>query len=224
VRRSVRTLTWALLLATAVACGAGCDAFAWILVQTVGPFVPEDESKAEYDLQNRSIVILVDAKDTALASEFPRIEVSLAEALAKVLAEKKACGPIVPPHSVETVRQAERSFPSWSIAQVGEYFNVDVVLHVELFEFRLKDDPSSNIYRGYTEAAIRLVSPDTGEQVWPVLAAARLVKAETIPDASPEAEDPVRQERILIEGFAEKIARHFYTYKLSELPLRPKVK
>jgi len=222
VSRCVRGLACVALVAVALAGGAGCDAFAWLLVQTVGPFVPEDESQAEINLENRSLVILVDTKDTGLAAEFPRIEISLADALAKVLAEKKACGPIVPAHSVEAVRRSEAGFAGWSVAQVGEYFNTDYVLHVELFEFRLKDNPSSNVYRGYAEAAVRLVSPDSGEQVWPVLAAARLVKGETLPDADPE--ETGQQERVLVEGFAEKIARHFYTYKLSELPLRPKVK
>jgi len=95
-------------------------------------------------------------------------------------------------------------------------------MHLELFEFRLKDSPNSNVYHGYGEAAVRIVSPETGEQVWPILAAARVVTAEALPDAS--VDDPARQETILVEGFAEKIARQFCTYKLSEQPLRPKVK
>ena len=58
--------------------------------------------------------------------------------------------------------------------------------------------------------------------MWPLLAAARVVTAEALPDAV--TDEAGRQEKDLIEGFGEKIARHFVTYTLSSLPLRPKVK
>ncbi len=219
LRQCLAMLT--LLTLAAVSC-AGCNILAYILVKTVGPFVPEDEHKAEYDLTGRSAVVLVDLKDPLVASEFPRVAVSLADEIGNFLAEEKACGPVVSQHSVEAARRTERGFQQWSVAQVGKYFNTDLVIHLELFEFRLKDSPNSNVYRAYAEAAVRIVSPETGEQVWPILAAARLITAEGLPDA--RVDEPGRQEKILVEGFAEKIARHFCTYKMSELPLRPKVK
>jgi len=222
VRARLRRLTVLALLLTAVAAGAGCDAFAWILTKTIGPWVPEEESRAEYNLKGKSLLVLVDTKDPALASEFPRLQVALADAITKNLADHKACGPIVPSHSVEAARRAEPRFAEWSIAEVGKYFNVDLVLQVEVFEFRLKDNPASNVTRGYTEAAVRLVSPQTGDQVWPVLSAGRLIIAETVPGVEPE--QPAEQETFLVDGFGDKIARQFYTYKLSDRPMRPKVK
>ena len=215
-------LALAVLLLLAAVGAAGCDAFAYLLVKTVGPFVPEDEHKAEYDLTGRSVVVLVDMKDPMVATEFPRLAMSLADEIGKFLAGEKACGPVVPQRSVEAARRKERRFEQWSVAQVGRYFNTDLVLHVELFEFRLKDSPRSNVYSGYAEAAVRIVTPETSEQVWPLLAAARVVTAEALPDAV--TDEAGRQEKDLIEGFGEKIARHFVTYTLSSLPLRPKVK
>jgi len=213
---------WAAMLLAAAAAAAGCQAFAWLLVKTVGPWVPEDTVHAEYDLNGKSLLVLVDTKDPAAASEFPRLESALADAISKVLAEHKACGPIVPAHSVDAARQAEPKFNQWSVAQVGKFFNVDLVLHVEVLEFRLRDAPGSNVYQGYTEAAVRLVSPNTGQQVWPVLSAARLMTGETQPDVT--AEEPGQQESILTEGYAEKVARLFFTHKVADLPMRPKVK
>jgi len=217
-----RALTLSVLLLLAACLGAGCDAFAYLLVKTVGPFVPEDEHKAEYDLTGRSLVVLVDMKDPMVATEFPRLAMSLADEIGAFLAEHDACGPVVSQHSVEAARRTERGFERWSVAQVGRYFNTDLVLHLDLFEFRLKDSPQSNVYRGYAEAAVRIVNPETDKQVWPLLAAARVVTAETLPDAV--TDEPSRRERTLAEGFAEKVARHFITYKLSSLPIRPKVK
>jgi hypothetical protein len=219
--------TWNLKLGTVfalivAAAAAGCQPFAWILTKTVGPFIPEETAQAEFDLKGKSVAVLVDVKDPTTASRFPRLESALSAAIGKALAEHKACGPLVPAHSIEAARQAEPKFAQWSVAQVGKYFNVDYVLHVEVVDFRLRDDPSSNVYHGYTEAAVRLVSPDTGQQVWPVLAAARLMTAESQPDVAPE--EPGEQESTLIDGFADKIARLFYTYKLEDLPMRPKVK
>jgi hypothetical protein len=204
------------------AAAAGCQPFAWILTKTVGPFIPEETAQAEFDLKTKSVAVLVDVKDPTLRSGFPRLESALSLRLGKALAEHKACGPLVPAHSIEAARLGDPKFAQWSVAQVGKYFNVDYVLHVEVVEFQLRDAPSSNVYHGYTEAAVRLVSPDTGQQVWPVLAAARLMTAESQPDVAPE--EPGEQESTLIDGFADKIARLFYTYKLEDLPMRPKVK
>lgn len=218
--------TWRLgavfLAAAAALAVGGCQGLAWLLVQTVGPFVPEDTVEAEFKFEGKSVLVLVDAKDPSLASEYPRLESELTDWIAKVLKEKNACGPVVPALNVRKARQAEPEFQHWSVAQAGQYFNVDRVLHVELMEFRLKDTPGSNVFRGYAETAVRVVSPETGEQVWPVLAAARLVTAETMPDQT--TDEAARQEAILTEGLAGKIARHFYTYKVNETPLRPKVK
>ncbi len=206
----------------AAAMAAGCQEVAYILVKTVGPFVPEDKHQAEYDLRGRSVLVLVDVEDTAVASAFPRAEALLAEAIAEALDEHNGSGPVVPVRSVMAARRLEPDFDTWSVAEAGTYFNVDVVLHVKLFEFRAKDSPASNVLHGYAEAAIRLVSPETGEQVWPVLSEARTETAEALPDA--EVEKAAEYEEGLARGFGAKIARHFCTYKLNDLPLRPKVK
>jgi len=80
------------ILTLAAACGAGCDAFAYLLVKTVGPFVPENEHKAEDDLTGRSGVRLVDLKDPLVASEFPRLGMSLGDEIGTFLADQEACG------------------------------------------------------------------------------------------------------------------------------------
>jgi len=219
LRRRATFLVTAILLAAAL---AGCQELAWILVKTVGPWVPEETAQTEYDLKGKSLLVLVDAREPGLLSEFPGLESALATSLGKELDAHQACGPLVPAHSVDNARRAEPKFAQWSIAQVGKYFNVDYVMHVEILEFRLRDTPGSNVYHGYAEAAVRLVSPETGEQVWPVLAAARAVAGETQPDVV--IEERTEQETVLIDGFSTKIARLFYTYKLADLPMRPKVK
>jgi len=219
LKRQHAILLPAIFLATTL---AGCQGFAWILVKTVGPWVPEETAQAEYDMKNKSVLVLVDAKDPGFLSEYPRLESAISTGIGKQLGERQACGPIVPAHSVDNARRAEPQFGQWSVAQAGKYFNVDLVMHVEILDFRLRDAPGSNVYHGYVETAVRLVSPETGEQVWPVLAAARLVTAETQPDLA--TEEHGEQETILIEGISDKIARLFYTYKIADLPMRPKVK
>ncbi len=212
----------ALALVAASACAGGCDAFAWILVKTVGPFVPEDKVKAEYSLAGKSVLVLVDMADPALVSEHPRLEMALAEAVRKTLQEHQASGPIVPAASLAAARRTERDFARWSIAQIGRYFNVDLVVHVEVYDFRLRDSPGANVFHGYAEAAVRVVSPETEKQEWPALAAARLVTAETLPDVQPEEASELAT--LLTEGLADKVARQFFTYKPADLSLRPKVK
>ncbi len=202
--------------------GAGCDQAAWILVKTVGPWVPEDKVKAECRLGGQSVLVLVDMADPSVASAYPRLELMVSDGICKALEREGAAGPIVPVHSLAAARRTEPDFARWSVAQVGRYFNVDLVVHVELYEFRLEDSPGGNVFHGYAESAVRVVSPETGKQVWPMLASARLVTAETMPDVQPK--ESVEVATILTEGLADKIARHFYTYKKRDLPMRPKVK
>jgi hypothetical protein len=222
VNRRWRQAAVVLMLVTAGVALAGCNVLGAFLSKTVELVTPEETVEAQYDLHGMSVLVLVDTKDATLASDYPRLESAMSEAVGKVLAEHQACGPIVPVRSLEAARQAEVHFDDWSVAQAGKYFNVDIVLHIEMFEFRLKDNPNSTAYQGYAEAAVRLVSPETGQQVWPVLSDARSISAETQPDV--EAEQTGQQEAILIDGFAEKIARLFFTYKKDDLPMRPKVK
>jgi len=213
----------AMVLAAAFApATGGCQGMAWLLTKTVGPFVPEDEVQAECSLKDKSVLILVDAKDSSLVSEHPRLRSALADAIGKYLVEQKACGPVVPSRSVEIARRAESDFDQWSVPRAGEYFNVDMVVHVEVFEFRVKDIGASSMFDGYVAAGVRVVDPLSGEQIWPVLSAAKRVTGETAPDV--EAAGPSAQEAILVDGYAEKVARLFYTYKVNDLSMRPKVK
>jgi hypothetical protein len=211
-----------LLLVAGALATAGCQQTAWLLVQIVRPWVEEETVEAQYDLKDKSLLILVDIRDPALASEYPRLPGMLGEAVARALTEHKACAQIVPIRSLEAIRKSEPGFEDWSVAQVGKYFNVDLVLHVRVHDFRLRDDPTSNVYHGYGETALCLVAPETGEQVWPVLASARLMAAETMPGV--EAESLSEQENILVDGIGEKLARLFYTYKIEDISLHPKVK
>lgn len=212
-----------LVLAAAFAwSAAGCQALRYLAAKTIGPLMPEDEVEAQCSLKDRSVLILVDTRDPGLASDYPRLRSSLADAIGKTLADEKACGPVVPSRSVEAARRAERDFNQWSVAEAGKYFNVDMVVHVEIFEFRLKDIGGSNLFDGYVEAGVRVVNPQSGEQVWPVLSAAKRITGETAPDV--DAPGPVAQQAILVEGYGEKVARLFYTYKVNDLSMRPKVK
>jgi hypothetical protein len=206
----------------ALAALAGCDQAAWTLHKVLKPIVPPEKVAAEFDLTGRSLLVLVDTHDPDLAARFPRLQASLADGIGQVLAGHQAVGPVVPGHSVETARHAERDFARWSVARVGQYFNVDCVLHVVVHEFRVRETPASMVLDGFAEGTVRIVSPAAGEQVWPVLASARQVSARTVPDVE-TVDDPRQIEKALVEGWAEKIARHFYTYEVDDLPLRPKV-
>jgi hypothetical protein len=210
-----------LILAALLLGAAGCQPTAYVLSKTLGPWIPEDEVEAQYSLKDRSVLILVDAKDPLMVSEHPRLRSALADAVGKCLAEQKACGPLVPSRSVEAARRADHSFSQWSVAQAGKYFNVDLVVHVEVLDFHVTDIGASNFFDGYVEAGVRVVDPHTGEQVWPVLSAAKVITGKTAPDV--DAAQPAAQETILIDGYGEKLARLFYTYKSNDLPMRPKV-
>jgi hypothetical protein len=210
------------LLAAGASGAAGCNALGFIAAKTAQFWTPEEEVEAQYNISGKSVLVLVDTKDPAKASEFPRLQAILSEAINKVLTEHKACPQTVSTRSVEALRTTEPQFDTWSVTRIGKYFNVDLVLYVEVLDFRLKDEPTSNVYHGYAEGTVRLVSPETGEQIWPVLSSARLVSAETMPGVEAESSD--EQQSIIIDGYGEKIARMFFTYQKEEIPLHRKVR
>jgi hypothetical protein len=205
-----------------LAAAAGCDQAAWLGHHLLKPIMPPEKVEAQYDLTGKSLLVLVDVHDPELGGDFPRLQARLGDAVAKVLTDNEACGPIVPAYDLDAARRQEPEFPNWSVVKIGRYFNTDLVLHLVVYEFRVRDHPGSSVLDGFAEGTIRLVSPETGKQEWPVLAAARQVSARTLPDIEP-VEDPLELERILTRGFGDKIARHFFTYNVDDLPLRPKV-
>jgi hypothetical protein len=216
-----RRLPAVLALALLLLAPAGCDQTAYILMKLFAPWVPPDEVQAEFEVGERSLLVLVDTDDPALESDFPRLEVAVGKAVIKEIEEREAAPAVVPAHAVEAARRAEPEFESWSVAEVGRYFNVDLVLHIQIYEFRLRESPNSTIFGGYSEVSLRMVSSAEGNQEWPALSSARLLSAETLPTVQPEEANEL--EAILIEGLATKIVRHFYTYTKEDLPLRPKV-
>ncbi len=217
------TAAWVAAAACLLALGAaGCDQAAWIGYHVLKPIMPPEEVPAQFDLSNKSVLVLVDLADPDLGLEFPRLQEALAEAIGRDLAEQKAVGPVVPAASVARVRRTEPEFPTWSVARIGRHFNVDYVLHVVVQEFRVRETPTSTTLDGFAEATMRVVSPSEGRQVWPLQATARQTSAHTLPQIDPY-EHPYEVERILTEGFGEKVARHFYTWRPEDLPLRPKV-
>jgi hypothetical protein len=210
-----------LVLAASLMGGTGCQALGYAFTKLVGPWLPDEETEAQYSLKDKSVLILVYTKDPSLASEHPRLQSALADAVGKVLVEQHACGPVVPSRSVEIARRSQPNFNERPVEEIGREFNVDLVLHIEVFQFNLSDIGASNMFEGYAEAGVRIVNPQTGEQVWPVLTAAKLISGKTTPAV--DASQPASQETILVEGYGEKLARLFYTYKKDDLPLRRNV-
>ncbi len=214
-----------LLAAACVAALAalGCDQTAWILSETLGPLLPEEEVEPEFSFAGKSVLVLVDVGEPTVGDAFPRLQRDITRHVVTAFEDEQATGPLVPAHAVETARRSEPDFRRWSVVEVGQYFNVDYVLHVVIYDFRVRESPTSSVLDGFAESTISIVSPQRGAQVWPQLASARQVSARTLPDVEP-IEDPIELERVLAEGLADKIARHFYTYKPGRLPLRPKVR
>jgi hypothetical protein len=211
-----------LVLMAAAALTTGCNVLGFIAAKTAQLTTAEDEITAQFDISDKSVLVLIDVPDPSLASQYPHLQMAMEEAINKVLLEHKACPNVVAARSVEVARKTEPHFSTWSVSQIGKYFNVDLVLYVEMYDFRLKDEPASNVYHGYAEGTVRLVSPDEGEQVWPVLSSARLLSSETMPGV--EAEEAGEQQSIIIDGFGEKIARLFFTYSRDEIPVHIKVR
>jgi hypothetical protein len=213
--------TLLLAVALAITCG-GCDAMAYILSKTFAPFVPEPAIRAQYELKGKSIVVLLDFEDPLLAEEHPRVQIDLARNICLKLDARKAIESYVEPRDLVILRQQEPDFDRWPISKVGRRCDADIVMHLNILEFRLKTSETSSVFQGRAEVGVSLVATTTGKQIWPELARPRLIQAEALP--KPDVKNAADAERILTEGLADKISRLFYTHKTSELPLRSDVK
>lgn len=196
----------------------GCNVAAYILTKLLR-FVPEKEVKAQYNLKGKSIAVLVDFEDPLLAEERPRLEIELARKICLTLEARQAVGAYVDPRDFIVLKQ-QADFDTWSVSRIGKHLDVDIIMHLKVLEFKLKVSKASSVFQGHAEVVVSLVESQTGQQVWPHLARAHLVQADTLP--KPDI-DNVKVQQILTGGIAEKIARLFYSYKRSELPLRSDV-
>lgn len=149
-----------LLMASLAFQAAGCAAAAW-----TATLFPPEEIPAKYEFEE-SAVVLVLVEDPRHLSDQTSLKVRLTEFLNQELEDRGLVERVVPYQQLMHLAAATVDFHTLSVAEVGEKLKADVVLHVEIESFSLKDDPNSPFWNGKLTTRVKVVSVKEG-RLWP---------------------------------------------------------
>lgn len=199
-----------LLLACAVSLPA-CQVAGW-LASVFDPLRPVD---AVYKPpKNKTLLVFVDDKIHEVTYE--PVKAEMANNINAELKQHKVVPAVIPYERILELASSAPNFNDLSVAEVGQKLGADIVLHVQIDEFRLKDDPGTPFWRGQLKVSVRLVDVTAG-RLWPK---DRLTGYPMPPivilgkeDTSPAYGSEMARE--MASQMAGKIAKLFYDHKAS---------
>lgn len=164
VRRTI-----ALLLSLVVGLSQGCSPIAMLGYLIAGPpsIEPDFETETGLSMEGGEMkVAVVCYAPKELLIEFPQIDEAVASQVALRLGEHGIS--IIRP---EYIRAWVDEHPDWELAEeIGKEFKADYVVQIEMGAFSLYEGDSTTLYRGRTEAYVKVCAMDedkkTGEQVF----------------------------------------------------------
>lgn len=162
-----RTYRRVLLTLTVVGLAAfgGCAAIAW----PIAAFAPAPKVEAQYELPaGRRVLVFPD--DLINPISYPPLKRSLAEKLNKQLAEHVVAEQTVPYNELLNLSTTE-GFDRLPVDRVGAKLGADVVVYVDIDEFRLKNDAAEPLWSGKLTVFVRVVDVGAdsiaGKRLWP---------------------------------------------------------
>ena len=214
MRHPTPSLAAALCLA-ALASSTGCRAtIAYIVAITARP----PKVAAVYDPpKGKTIAVFVDDPADVIGYEPARRK--LVEEINHLLKDHGVAGRTVSYEAMQTALAGttRAADPTFSLSEIGQVVGADVVLYLEVKEFRLKDNPSLPIWNGTFVTLARMVEVGVG-RLWPK------DRAQGYP--VPPAKERIRHEvsetfgRTLAVLLAEKMARNvaqlFYKHEAKQ--------
>ncbi|MCK5114386.1 MAG: hypothetical protein KAR11_06460 [Phycisphaerae bacterium] len=152
-------LSFLLLLAACTSIG-GCGGFGWL-----ASWLPPDAVDALYEFpEDATVLVLVD--DPAGLGRDATILHDLTSALNDQLRDHKIGKKVIAQRKLLIEMSRTASFHQLSIADIGKRLKADVVLHVKIDEFGLKDNSLSPIWHGQLGTTVKVVSIADG-RLWP---------------------------------------------------------
>jgi hypothetical protein len=141
-----------ILSGVALIAAAGCNwAQAWLIATTPDPV---EHVPAEYEgLAGQRVVLVVEAEMETLF-DFPRIRRQVAEQIAFDLDKHVEGVTIVPPRQVEDYRQRGYRTEYEAAYKIGEHFQADRVLRIELLTFATREESSASLFRGRADVML----------------------------------------------------------------------
>ncbi len=207
-------LSWAALCAGA-ALWSGCNLIAYPLYMAGSE--KTRKVPAEYgQLGGKTVCVWVWADD-AIAFDFPHIPLEVAD-YARHYIVKNVKAKFVDPLAVDRFRREEYDATSLSPVEVGRRFETDVVLFIQVLEFRTRPANSPNLFQGHISASCSLYDC-TGQKA--LYSPDRVLWSGQVQASYPargpvsimQANDVSIRAQVLTL-FAQELARKFYEHRV----------
>ena len=153
-----------LLLGIGLSTG-GClfQALPWLMAVTA----PPEKVEAEYEPAPEStILVWVEDNPANEATAEGSLRYRLTNELNRQLLAAGIVENVIDPHEVVSLQIADPSFGQMSMGDVAKAVGADLVLHVEIADFALRDTPMNPLWHGRLATYIQ-VFDDTGTLLWP---------------------------------------------------------
>ena len=191
------------------ACGIGC--------QEVGVLhyflMPDQKVKAEFELPDKPLVILVD--DVRGLVEPPMARRALVEALSEKLREHEAAWRITTNEELARMRQAEPDFEKLSICEMGRKVNAEIMIWISVVEFGFDQNLEMAVSPGRFVTKMKVFDIQAEEEnlrLWPPQRQGRFVDVKISPHEVRSCKNKAEAHEKLADAMADKIAKFFYEH------------
>lgn len=152
---------------------SGCQ----VIFVALEKMFPKERVPALFSLPGGKTV-LVFPDDLQNPLSYPTVKRRLAQKLNAVLMEKRLAGRTIPYERLMELRSAEPEFNLMGICKIGRRLGADLVVYVDIEQFKLKDSPVDTLWRGRLGGRAKVVDVLKG-RIWPEESAGYPVKVNT---------------------------------------------
>jgi hypothetical protein len=188
----------------------GCPILGW-MGYVLAPNPPKIDVPAEYEITEKNKVVVLVYAGASTLYEYPYIQLDLSEYIAGEL-EKQTGAEVVPRRRVAYFQESNLGWEALPHAQIGDKFNADLVLYVEVLDFNTRDMETGELLKGQLEVNAMLTGvkgKDRGERLWN--GEISIVFPEEAPLSGMQSEDAVKYPTF--ELFADKLVKKFYDHE-----------
>ncbi|MCO6435916.1 MAG: hypothetical protein J5J06_02385 [Phycisphaerae bacterium] len=217
VVRRVAAILLPLCILPAV-CISGCGYTGGKLLFLSG-FGRGEKIKAEYTLTDQPVLVLVD--DPTSRVNYPPMIPFLTEELGQELLRRKAAQRVIPPSTLDRLRQEEPDFEKRGAREIGRMADATEVLWLQIRDYLAEEEFSDITAAAYVSVSVKVINAKeerdrTKVRLWPESPEGRVITASL--DGSTVARLKTRKAiaEELARNLAENIAKLFYDHRLGD--------
>jgi len=190
----------------------GCAMFEW----AVAAMAPPEEAKATFDLpKDKRILVFPDDQSAPLP--YPPFKRMLANKINAELMDHKLASETIPYDRIVDLQAGNSDFDRLPVDETGSKLGADLVIFMQMGEFRLKDNADDPLWHGRATAFIRVVDVHTGQRLWPALPQEGFaLSVETDASDNSDASYGAQLTEQMATSMGDQIAKLFYKHTVEK--------